>query len=106
MAQVLMFALTETELKAKSKRLAAKELALIQAELDKDLAARQWNEKLKKLRGEIAQLAKEVDEEKASREATEAEAPWDGLLHQAQTTAARARTRRGRRDRTGAREDD
>jgi hypothetical protein len=102
MVEIVMFELSEQEFKAKSKALAAKELALIQAEIDKDLSAREFNERLKKLRAEIAVLAKEVDEERAVREPTADEAPWASLMDDAVGIARGRRPRRRRtRDRTG-----
>jgi hypothetical protein len=93
--------MTEEEFREQSKLLAKKELELIQTEIDKDLSSREYNERLKKLRGEIAQLARAVDEEKLSREASDAEAPWDGMIEEAQTLAQRGRARRAKQDRTG-----
>ena len=103
MAQIVMFEMTDEEFREQSKLLAKKELELIQTELEKDLTSREYHEKLKRLRGEIAQLAKQVDEEKLSREAREEEAPWDPLVTE---VAGRARRERVRRDRTGEYPDD
>lgn len=95
--------------KAKGKEQAAKELEYARVAEEKETVSREYNDRLKQLRGQILRLAKEIDEEKAEREATEAEAPWGGLLDRAGAAHADSPAdggryqppRRGRRDRTG-----
>ncbi|SRR6266540_5782447 len=98
MAQLGMFPLTAEEFKQTAKELADKIAAWEETEADKDTTSRQFNEKIKRLRGEIRQRAQVVKEEKVSREASEEEAPWQGLVDEAEAIAKRGRRRR---DRTG-----
>jgi hypothetical protein len=100
MAQIGMFPLTEDELKAMGKELSAKVEEYDQTEADKDLTARQYNEKLKRLRGEMTHLAQVIKAEKVEREATAEEAPWQASIDEAERIANR-RPGRPRRDRTG-----
>jgi hypothetical protein len=95
--QALLFPLSAEELQAKGKELSALELKFEQLCNEKDIKSREFNEELKKIRGQILRLSKEIDEEQAVREPTDDEAPWGGLLD---ATAARGR-RGARRDRTG-----
>ena len=97
--QALMFPLTDEEIKAKAKEQAALELKYEELAGEKDTKSREYNEELKKIRGQILRLAKEIDTEQAMRDATDEEAPWQGLMDQATDKAGR----RGRvkRDRTG-----
>jgi hypothetical protein len=95
--QALLFPLSAEELQAKGKEMAALELQYDALAEEKDTKSRAYNEELKRLRGQIARLAKEIDEEQAVRDPTDDEAPWGGLLD---ATAARGR-RGARHDRTG-----
>ena len=95
--QALLFPLSAEELHQRAKELAALELKCDELTDEKDTKNREYNEELKRMRGQIARLAKEIDEEQAVREPTDDEAPWGGLLD---ATAARGR-RGARRDRTG-----
>jgi hypothetical protein len=96
--QALLFPLSADELQAKGKEMAALELKFEQLAEEKDTKSREYNEELKKLRGQILRLSKEIDEEQARRDPTDEEAPWQGLMDQAQDRAGR---RGPKRDRTG-----
>jgi hypothetical protein len=97
MPQIGLFPLGDEELKVKSKTLAHKIGAYDELVEEKDTTSREFNEKLKKLQGEIRQLAKEIRIEKEERQATDEEAPWQGLIDQAEEVA-RGKRRRTRRD--------
>jgi hypothetical protein len=102
MAQIGMFPLSLDELKAMGKELASKVKAYNQTEADKDLANRQYNEQLKRLRGEMTQLAEVLETEQVARQATDDEAPWQGVMDEAETILHQGRLRRRTtRDRTG-----
>jgi hypothetical protein len=94
-AQAMLFPLSEAEFKDKAKELSALELEEKRVLEEKDTTSREYNERLKKIRGQILRLAKEIDEEHAEREPTEDEAPWAGLVDRAERQVKR------RRDRTG-----
>jgi hypothetical protein len=97
MPQIGLFPLSDEELKVKSKLLAGKIGEHDELAEEKDTVSREFNEKLKKLAGEIRQLAKEIRTEKAERQASDEEAPWQGLIDQAEEVA-RGRRRKTRRD--------
>ena len=97
MPQIGLFPLSDDELKAKGKEQAALELEYERLAEEKDTMSREFNERLKRLRGQILRLAKEIDTEKAERQATEEEAPWQDLLDQAEDVA-RGKRRKTRRD--------
>jgi hypothetical protein len=95
MPQIALFPLGEAELKAKE--LATKIRQHEELAEEEDTGSREDNEKLKVLVGEIRQLAKIIETEKEERQATEEEAPWQGLIDRAEE-GARGRRRRTRRD--------
>jgi septal ring factor EnvC (AmiA/AmiB activator) len=97
MPQIAMFPLSAEELQAKGKEQAALELKFEQILDEKDTRNREYNEELKRLRGQILRLAKEIDREQEEREASDAEAPWQGLMDQAEEVAKRGSRRRTRR---------
>jgi hypothetical protein len=97
MPQIGMFPLSDAELKQKAKLLAGKIREHDELAEEKDTTSREYNEKLKKLQGEIRLLAKTIETEQEEREARDAEAPWQGLIDQAEEVAKRGR-RRTRRD--------
>jgi uncharacterized membrane protein YgaE (UPF0421/DUF939 family) len=93
MPQIGLFPLSDEELRAKAKTLAMKiDEHDVLAE-EKDATSREYNERLKRLQGEIRQLAKEIRTEKEERQATDDEAPWQGLIDQAEEVARRGRRR-------------
>ena|SRR3989442_11245997 len=98
MPQLAMFPLSAEELQAKGKVLAGKIRAHDELADEKDTVSREYNEKLKKLAGEIRLLAKTIETEQEERQATDEEAPWQGLIDQAEEVAGRGRRRRTRRD--------
>jgi hypothetical protein len=98
MQQVAMFPLTDEERLAKADELAEKIGIVEQLEAQKDATAGQFSESIKKAKFEVRRLAKEIRERQAEREASDDEAPWQGLLDRAQEVAGTARRRR---DRTG-----
>jgi len=94
MPQIGLFPLSDQELLAKGQVLAGKideHDGLVE---EKDTTSRAFNERLKKLDGEIRQLAKEIRLRKEERQASEDEAPWQELLDRAEDVA------RGKRRRT------
>jgi hypothetical protein len=97
MPQIGLFPLSDEELKVKGKELAGKIEEIDALEEEKDSTSRRFNERIKVVQGEIRALAKEIHEEKAEREAGPDEAPWQGLIDQAEGVAKRGRrrTRRG-----------
>ena len=97
MQQVALFPLTDAEIRKKAKELAAKLRHMAKLEQDKDATAKAFTEDLKRAKREALQLAKEIEEEQESREPTDDETPWQGLLDRAHERAGRRR----RRDRTG-----
>jgi hypothetical protein len=98
MQQVALFPLSPDELLAKGDELSLKIGEVEQLEEQKDATAGQFNEAIRKKKGEVKQLAKEIRERQAEREATDDEAPWQPLLDKAHEVAGTARRRR---DRTG-----
>jgi uncharacterized coiled-coil DUF342 family protein len=97
MPQIAMFPLSDAELKAKAKELAAKigqHEALLEEKAD---AMQAYKERLRQLAGEIRRLAKTIETEKEERQATDEEAPWQGLIDEAEAKVGRGR-RRTRRD--------
>jgi hypothetical protein len=98
MPQIGLFPLSDEELKVKSKLLANKIGEHDELAEEKDATSRAYNEKLKKLQGEIRQLAKEIRTEKEERQASDEEAPWQGLIDQAEEVARGKRRRKTRRD--------
>jgi hypothetical protein len=97
MPQIGLFPLSDEELKHKAKVLAGKiDEHDVLAE-EKDTTSRDYNERLKKLAGEIRQLAKEIRTQQEERPASDDEAPWQGLIEQAEAVA-RGKRRRTRRD--------
>jgi hypothetical protein len=97
--QAMLFPLSAEELTAKGKEVAALELQYEKLLEEKDTKSREYNEELKRLRGQILRLAKAIDEEQELRDPTDEDAPWQGLIDQATTQAA---GRHGpTRDRTG-----
>ena len=100
MPQIGLFPLSDDELKVKSKLLAHKLGEHDELAEEKDATGRDYNERLKKLAGEIRQLAKEIRTEKEERQATEEEAPWQDLLEQAEDVA-KGKRRKTRRDENG-----
>ena len=97
MLQAILFPLSAEELQAKGKELSALELKFEDLAAEKDTKSREYNEQLKRIRGQILRLSKAIDEEQELRDATDEEAPWQGLVDQ-----ATEKSRRGpRRDRTG-----
>lgn len=96
MPQIAMFPLSDEELKLKAKELAEKIHVHDEVAEAKDTTSRAYNERLKRLQGEIRVLAKVIREEREERQADEEEAPWQGLLDQAEEVAKRG----GRRTRT------
>jgi hypothetical protein len=97
MLQIGLFPLSDEELMAKAKGLAGKIDEHDTLAEEKDTVSREYNERLKKLAGEIRQLAKEIRTEKEERQASDEEAPWQGLIDQAEEVA-RGRRRKTRRD--------
>jgi hypothetical protein len=97
MPQIGLFPLSHEELLAKGKTLSTKIDEHDTLAEEKDTVSREFNEKLKKLAGEIRQLAKEIRTEKEERQASDDEAPWQGLIEQAEEVA-RGKRRRTRRD--------
>jgi hypothetical protein len=71
-----LFPLSDEELKVKAKVLAGKIRAHDELAEEKDTVSREYNEKLKKLAGEIRLLAKTIETEKEERQASDEEAPW------------------------------
>src|SRR5262249_50729836 len=65
---------------------------------EKDTTSRAFNERIKKVDGEIRQLAKEIRLEKEERQASEDEAPWQDLLDKADDVAKGKRRGTGRDD--------
>jgi hypothetical protein len=97
MPQIGLFPLSPEELLAKGKLLAQKIEAHDLLAEEKDTTSRDYNERLKRLQGEIRQLAKELRSEKEERQASEDEAPWQGLIEQAEDVA-RGKRRRLKRE--------
>jgi hypothetical protein len=97
MPQIGLFPLSDEELKVKSKLLAHKIDEHDTLAEEKDATSRAYSERLKRLQGEIRQLAKEIRTEKAERQASDEEAPWQGLIDQAEEVA-RGKRRRTKRD--------
>jgi hypothetical protein len=95
--QIGLFPLSDEELKAKSKTLANKLWEHDELVEVKETVSREYNERLKKLAGEIRQLAKEIRTQQEERPASDDEAPWQGLIEQAEAVA-RGKRRRTRRD--------
>ena len=100
MPQIGLFPLSDEELKAKGKLLANKLGEHDELAEEKDATSREYNERLKRLAGEIRQLAKEIRTEKEERQATEEEAPWQDLLDKAEDVA-KGKRRRTRREGNG-----
>jgi hypothetical protein len=97
MPQIGLFPLSDEELKVKAKVLAGKIREHEEVAEEKDTVSHQYNERLKKLGGEIRLLAREIRTEKEERQASDDEAPWQGLIDQAEDVA-RGRRRKTRRD--------
>jgi hypothetical protein len=98
MQQIGMFPLSDLELKQKAKDLAAKIHELVRLERDKDASNKAFTEDLRRCRRDMLALAKVIEEGQEQREATDEEAPWQGVLDKAHEVAGRPRRRR---DRTG-----
>jgi hypothetical protein len=102
MPQIGLFPLSGEELLVKGRTLARKIDEHDALAEEKDTTSRDYNERLKKLQGEIRQLAKEIRTEKEERQARDDEAPWQGLIDQAEDVArgtpmgARGRRRNAR----------
>jgi hypothetical protein len=97
MPQIGLFPLSDEELKVKSKTLANKLWEHDELVEAKETVSREYNERLKQLASEIRRLAKEIRTEQEERQASDEEAPWQGLMDQAEAVA-RGRRRRTRRD--------
>ena len=97
MPQIALCPLSDEELKAKAKVLAGKIRAHEELAEEKDTTSREDNERLKKLASDIRLLATTIETEQEERQASDHEAPWQGVLDQAEVVA-RKRTLRRRGD--------